>query len=124
MKLLSISDGKGFFLSETGSPAPLDQLSKEDLLRLVELTLTSDAQMDAFDPALLQNQAHQIIYENVWSRLAELALRKKEFLDESRRLYLTEYERYRSDLPPQQDAPDQSASDAAPLPQTHHSATS
>jgi hypothetical protein len=114
MKLLSISDGKGFFLSEAGSPQPLDQIAKEDLLRLVELTLTTDSQMDTFDASLLLNQAHQIIYENIWSRLGELASRRKEFLDESKRLYLSEFERYKNDLPPEQQAPEQGAGNAAP----------
>lgn len=114
MKLLSISDGKGYFLTEAGESLPLDQISKEDLLRLVDLTLTSDCQMDAYDASLLLNQAHQIIYENIWTRLSELASRKKEFLDESKRQYLSEYERYRNDLPPEQDAEEESEGDAAP----------
>lgn len=99
MKLLSISEGKGFFLGEAGSPTPIDQITKEDLLRLVDLTLTLDAPMDAYDVSLLLNQAHQIIYENVWTRLSELGSRKKEFLDDSKRAFLTEYERYKNDVP-------------------------
>lgn len=95
MKLLSITDSKGYFLGESGQQEPLDQIDKEDLLRLVELILTTDAEMDEFDPAQLQNQAHQIIYENLWSKLTDLAGRRTEFLDESKRLFLSEYERYR-----------------------------
>lgn len=98
MKLLSIHDSKGYFLADDGGFKPLDQLSKDDLLRLVDLTLTADCQMDDYDAALLQNQAHQIIYENLWSRLRDLASRKKEFLDESKRQYLNEYERYSTAL--------------------------
>jgi hypothetical protein len=105
MKLLSISDGKGFFRSDSGEQTLLDSIAKEDLLRLVDLTLNKDCQMDAYEPSLIHNQAHQIIYENIWSRLCELALKKKQFLDESKRLYLSEYERYKSDPPPAQDVP-------------------
>ena len=105
MKLLSISDGKGYFLSDAGEQILVDKIAKEDLLRLVELTLSSDCQMDDYDPLLIHNQAHQIIYQNIWSRLCELALKKKQFLDESKRLYLSEYERYKSDPPSAQDVP-------------------
>jgi hypothetical protein len=69
MKLLSIRDSKGYYLAESGKHQPLDQIVKEDLLRLVDLTLTTDAEMDDYDASLLQNQAHQIIYENLWSKL-------------------------------------------------------
>ena len=105
MKLLSINDGKGYFLAESGEPTLVDSIAKEDLLRLVDLTLTADCEMDAYDASLLHNQAHQIIYENIWSRLCELAANKKQFLDESKRLYLAEYERYKSDHPAAQDGP-------------------
>lgn len=118
MKLLSISDGKGFFLAEDGSNRPLSQISKEDLLRLVDLTLTVDISMDPYDSAQLLNQAHQIIYENVWSRLTELASRKKEFVDQSKRLYLSEFERYKSDLPPRFEPPAQGLGESAPQPAT------
>jgi len=105
MKLLSISDGKGYFLSYSGEQTLLDKIAKEDLLRLVELTLSSDCQLDAYDPSLIHNQAHQIIYENIWSRLCELASKKKQFLDESKRLYLSEYERYKNDRPSAREVP-------------------
>ncbi|WP_337170194.1 hypothetical protein [Gemmatimonas aurantiaca] len=97
MKLLRIHDGKGHFLAASGDDAPIDQLTKDDLLRLVEQILTGEFEMDDFDSVALQNQAHRIIYENVFSKLSELKSRRREFLDESKRLYLSEYERYRLD---------------------------
>lgn len=96
MKLLSIENGRGFFFAEGGAPKTLDQISKEDVLRLVELALSSEIEMDEYDASRLMNQAHQIIYQNIWTRLAELSLRRNEFLDESKRQYLAEYERYRN----------------------------
>lgn len=114
MKLLSISDSKGYFLAEGGDYQPLDQIGKEDLLRLVDQVLTTDAKMDDYDASLLQNQAHQIIYENLWSKLTELAGRRTEFLDESKRLFLTEYERYKND--PSQEADDHGPREGTPAP--------
>lgn len=99
MKLLNINDGKGYFLGESGELMPVESITKEDLLRLVDLTLTADCEMDSFDASLLHNQAHQIIYENIWLRLCELSAKKNHFIDESKRLYLAEYERYKS-VPP------------------------
>lgn len=96
MKLLKISDNRGFFLTADGNYEPLDKIGKEDLLRLVNLVLTSNAEMDRFDAALLQNQAHQIIYKNLWTKFEELSARRAEFLDESKRLFLAEYERYKA----------------------------
>ena len=109
MKLLLISDAKGYFLGESGEYLPVDSMKKEDLLRLVDLTLTTESEMDEFDSSLLQNQAHQIIYQNVRSKLGELADRRAEFLDESKRLFLTEYERYKSTAPQEATGPDASS---------------
>ena len=97
MKLLTIDSGKGHFLGVEGEEQPIDQLTKEDLLRLVDLTLAeSYVEFDAYDEASLQNQAHQIIYKNVYTKLMRLQERRSEFIDESERLFLVEYENYRS----------------------------
>lgn len=98
MKLLKISDQTGQYLNSAGGYSPIDQLSKEDLLRLVNQTLgPEDIEFDAFDAATLKNHAHQIIYKSVLSKLTDLRERKDAFLDESARLFLAEYEQYRSD---------------------------
>lgn len=96
MKLLSIHESTGHFRGLSGEFAPIDLLKKEDLLRLANLTLGEDeVDFDAFDEKLLKNQAHQVIYKSVYLKLAGLRSRRKEFLDESARLFLEEYEKYR-----------------------------
>lgn len=95
MKLLSIKNNLGLYLSETGQYNPMDKITKEDLLRLVNLTLRENVEFDAYDENAIKNQAHQIIYKSVFEKLRGLRDRKKEFIDESERLYLKEYERYR-----------------------------
>ena len=97
MKLLSIENNLGFYLGETGQYKPVDKITKEDLLRLVNLTLQEDVEFDAYDDTAIKNQAHQIVYKSVFEKLRGLKDRKKEFVDESERLYLKEYERYRED---------------------------
>ena len=97
MKLLSIENNLGLYLGETSQYKPVDKITKEDLLRLVNLTLREDVEFDVYDENAIKNQAHQIVYKSVFEKLRSLKDRKKEFVDESERLYLKEYERYRED---------------------------
>jgi hypothetical protein len=97
MKLLKIENNAGYFLAQDGSVAEVDKITKEDLLRMVDVTLQEeDVEYDEYSDEELRNQAHQIVYKNVFEKLKELRGRRKEFIDESERLYLTEYEKYRS----------------------------
>lgn len=97
MKLLSIENNMGLYLGESGQYSPVDKITKEDILRLVNLTLQEDVEFDVYDDKAIKNQAHQIVYKSVFEKLRGLKDRKKEFVDESERLYLKEYERYRED---------------------------
>jgi hypothetical protein len=95
MKLLRI-DETGQFLKADGTYELIDKINKDDLLRLVDRTLEDENfEMDAYDDKLIKNQAHQVIYKSICQKLAELRKRRREYIDESARLYLDEYERYR-----------------------------
>jgi len=99
MKVLKIGDNQGYFLSEDGEGfTTIDKITKEDLLRLVELTLTVDAEFDEYNEETIRNQAHQILYRSIFEKLNGLRDRKQEFTDESERLYLPEFEKYREEL--------------------------
>jgi hypothetical protein len=98
MKLLKIEKHCGYFLAEDGSYEPIDKISKDDLLRLVNASLgDDDIEFDEYDEALVKNHAHQIIYKSVVRKLSSLRERRQEFADEAARLYLEEYERYKSE---------------------------
>jgi hypothetical protein len=100
MKLLRISDNGGQYRTEKGGYSPIDKISKEDLLRLVHWTLHEDAvAFDDYDEKAIKNQAHQIIYKSIVLKLSALQKRRQEFIDESARLFLAEYEKYRLDPP-------------------------
>ena len=73
------------------------KITKEDLLRLVNLTLQEDVEFDEYDDSIPKNQAHQIIYKSIFEKLRDLRDLKNEFVDESERLYLKEYEKYQED---------------------------
>jgi hypothetical protein len=96
MKLLRISDSGAQYRTEKGGYIPIDKISKEDLLRLVHWTLHEDAAtFDVYDEKAIKNQAHQIIYKSIFQKLSDLKKRRQEFIDESARLFLTEYEKYK-----------------------------
>jgi len=103
MKLLKIEGNIGYYLNDKGEFAPVDKITKEDILRLVNMTLDEEVEFDEYNDEDLKNQAHQIICKNIFEKLQGLKGRRQEFKDESERLYLQEYERYR-DEPSQQDA--------------------
>lgn len=95
MKLLKIEDNLGHYLGDSGQYNPVDKITKEDLLRLVNLTMQEDAEFDEYDENAIKNQAHMIVYKSVFEKLRGLRDRKQEFKDESERLFLKEYEKYR-----------------------------
>lgn len=103
MKLLKIEDDLGYFCDDQGKFASVDKITKEDLLRLVNLTLGEEVEFDEYKDEYIKNRAHQIVYKSIFDKLRGLKQRRQEFIDESERLYLLEYERYR-DAPSQQGA--------------------
>lgn len=98
MKLLKIKNNLGHYLNESGNYDPVDKITKDQLLRLVNLTLANDVEFDKYDDEQIQNQAHQIVYRSIYKKLLGLRERKQEFIDESERLYLQDYEKYRNEL--------------------------
>lgn len=97
MKLLKIEDNLGHYLGDADQCMPVDKITKEDLLRLVNLTLQEDVEFDEYDENAIKNQAHQIVYKSILEKLRSLRDRKQEFIDESERLFLNQYEKYRDD---------------------------
>lgn len=98
MKLLKVNENCGHFLDDKGNYTLIDKIGKEDLLRLVSWTLQEESvELDDYDEQSIKNQAHQIIYKSIFQKLQSLRARRQEFIDESARLFLAEYEKYRND---------------------------
>ena len=97
MLLLKIGNSLGQFLDGGGVFQPIDRITKEDLLRLVDVTLREEAEFDEYDEEKIKNQAHQIVYKSIYEKLRELKERKQAFIDESERLYLADYEKYKGE---------------------------
>ena len=95
MKELKIESHKGLFVTEDGDYETVDKIDKAALLRLVNLALEDDFEIDEFDEDVLKNQAHQIIYKSISEKLTDLNKKRNQFRDESERLYLDAYEKYK-----------------------------
>jgi hypothetical protein len=99
MKLLKISDSSGQYLDDKGAYQAIDKIGKDDLLRLANLMLQDEkAAIDDYDDKAIKNHAHQIIYKSIAQKLRSLRARRQEFIDESARLFLDDYEKYRDDV--------------------------
>lgn len=95
MKILKIEDNKGYFHLVTSDEwRPIDQIAKDDLMRLLNCYLEGEVEMDAYDEALIMNQAQQIIYKSIFEKFSTLNDNKSKFTDESERLYLDEIQKY------------------------------
>jgi hypothetical protein len=101
MKLLKIESNCGHYLTESGSYEAIDKIAKNDLLRMVDVILSGDAEFDEYDEEKIKNQAHQVVYKSLYDNLVSLQKRKAEFIDESERMYLDDYKRYVENAPQQ-----------------------
>lgn len=106
MKLLKTDSNQGFYLADNGDYRAIDEITKEDLLRLMRIVLNDDVEFDEFDEDVIKNQAHQVVYKSIYRNLLSLRDRKQEFVDESERLYLEDYKRYAEDASQQGGSPD------------------
>ncbi len=96
MKVLKIEENQGFYTTTGDTYNSIDKINKDDLLKLVELTLEGDVEIDEYNEDGVKNQAHQIIYKNICEKLLDLQKRRDAFKDESERLFLQEYEKYKN----------------------------
>ena len=96
MKALKIENHQGFFVTEEGNYETVEKIDKAILLRLINMALEDDFEIEEFDEERLKNQAHQIIYKSVGEKLKDLHQKRNQFRDESERLYLEAYEKYKA----------------------------
>ena len=96
MTYLKIEDNKGFYrIDETSEDwIELNQISKEHLLKLLELATENDFEMDEYKDKLLQNPAHNIIYKNIYGKFIAFLGNKTRFQDSVEAMYKTALEKY------------------------------
>lgn len=98
MKYLKIKDNKGFYLKDKANPeewTEIDQIDKNDLMKLLDYASETDFEMDTYDVSLIQHKAHQIIYKNLSEKFDTFLANKNRFKDESESIYKTALEKYK-----------------------------
>jgi hypothetical protein len=95
MKCLIIENGKGYFSLDGISKTALDQLTKNDMLNLLNKIVSEDVEMDEYNEGRLLQAAHRIIYRNLYQRFNDLVANKTRFIDESESLYRPAIEKYK-----------------------------
>lgn len=101
MKYLIIEKNRAFYQlnNDISTKKSIDQISKEDLLTLVELCMEEDSfEMDPFDARDIPHAAHQIIYKNIYQKLNDLRLHRVSFTDEKTSLYHKAIDSYMTEL--------------------------
>lgn len=99
MKLLKADDNRGHFLNEANEFSSIDQITKEDVLRLAKCVLElEEVEFDPYDDEVIKNEAHRILYKNILEKLEELHGRREEFVEQRDELYKQAYEQYQEEL--------------------------
>ena len=100
MKYLVIDRSLAYYTVDASvqPKVPIDKITKEDLMKLVELSLTDDFEMDPFDKNKLKNAAHAIIYKNIYQKLHALKNQKNKFMDEKAAMYRNAIDDYKVEL--------------------------
>ena len=101
MKFLVIENGQVLYTVDPSvSPnIPIDQISKDDLLKLIDLCVTSDEfEMEPYDNNLIHNKAHQIIYDNLSQKLDDLLRQRIKFSDEKNYMYSKSIKKYSDEI--------------------------
>ncbi|KUK49772.1 MAG: hypothetical protein XD75_0234 [Parcubacteria bacterium 33_209] len=97
MKYLKIEDNKGKYWN--GSKyQEIDKINKDGLLVLLNVAENDDFEMDSYDESLLGNKAHQVIYENIHSKLEQFLEDKNQFKAEVDKLYKIAIGKYSADF--------------------------
>lgn len=95
MKILKIENGGGHYrITDDSQWKPIDEIDKGDLIKLVDVFLKSDVEMDDTEKNDLSNQAQQIIYRSIFEKLSNLGESKNKFKDEADRTYLASIDKY------------------------------
>lgn len=98
MKCLKICNGQAYLCVSENCCKPLDKISKDDLIQVIDAITDPDAK-DIFeidDPQtnIISNEVHRIIYQNLSGKLQELIDSRKSFIDEANSLYKDAFEKY------------------------------
>lgn len=82
MKILRISNNKGEYSVNGTDYKPIDTISKDEILQLIDRLTSEDCEMDDLaNDSDLPNKAHLIIYKSLLGKFKELKNNKAYFQD-------------------------------------------
>ncbi len=97
MIYLKIENGKGYFRATDDTMQEIHEIRKEDILGLLDLATDPSVEFEMDENKEdIHNEAHRIIYSNLYSKFEELLDNKNRFLDESENLYKDAVQKYKS----------------------------
>lgn len=95
MKCLKIEEDRGWYTLDDKEWKEIDKINRDDLMKLLDLAISNDSfEMDEFNEEKLANQAHSIIYNNIYIKFRELLNNKTRFKDESESMYREAIDKY------------------------------
>lgn len=106
MIYLKIENNKGYYRIDASKDewVELDQIGKEDLLKLLDIATSQDFEMEEYKAELLQNPAHNIIYKNIYGKFNELLSNKTRFQDSVNSMYKSAIDKYTIELNKEENA--------------------
>lgn len=105
MKYLEIKDNKGYYWNDK-EMVEIDQINKDELLKLINHAEDDEFEMDAYDEKQLQNKAHQIIYQSLHTKLSDFLTDKGQFNADVDTLYAEAIGEYSADVEAETDEED------------------
>ena len=99
MKCLKINDGKGEFSVDGRTYHPLDEINRDNVMAMLDIALdpTQEFEMDEYDPDLVTNPAHKVIYGNLFDKFTAVNANKEHFTSEIDSLYQEAFNKYKLD---------------------------
>ncbi|MGX9996003.1 hypothetical protein [Vibrio alginolyticus] len=95
MKILKIEpNGNALYLKGDGTWASIIEIDKDDTLRLLDLCISHNVEIDKFDSEKIKNPAQNIIYKSIYIKFTEFIDGKQGFLDEVDGLYKDALSKY------------------------------
>lgn len=93
MKYLKIEDNKGFYW-DGKMYQEIDKINKDDLLKMLNAAESVEFELDKYEESHLGNKAHQVIYENLYSKFEQFMNDKDQFKNQVENLYKEAINKY------------------------------
>ena len=96
MKILRIINGKGEYSPDGIEFKLVDEITKEDVFRILELVIKDNEITfdEPTDDSQINNLAQNIVYSNLLTKLKEVIARKEDIINESKRDFAEAIEKY------------------------------